>query len=84
MNAADNWRLEHEDSLDLFLIWRSMGGQPPSLAELMTLPSSRVRDFQKLGVRFYKAKERKRQREKEEKEGSGVPTHPRVRPKRFR
>lgn len=69
MLLAERWRLEQPDSLDLFLTWRSMGAQPPTLGELLALPSWIVRDFQKLSVRFYKAKERKRKLDEQKKKG---------------
>lgn len=64
MLHAEQWRLEREESLDLYLTWRSMGAQPPSLLELLSLPSAIMRDFQKLGARYYEAKTRKREMEK--------------------
>lgn len=72
MAKATAWKLENPDSLDLFLTWRSMGAQPPSLSELLTLPGWLIRDFQRLSARYYRAKERKREREK----GSDVPPSP--------
>jgi hypothetical protein len=79
MVRATQWRLERKESLDLFLLWRSMGGQPPTLGELLQMPSWIVRDFSKLNERLQKAKARKKNRG----EAANVPTYPRriIRPR---
>ncbi|MCC6457280.1 MAG: hypothetical protein IT328_20165 [Caldilineaceae bacterium] len=63
MREADAWRLERAESLDLFLVWRSLGAESITLSELLTLPGWLVRDFQKLGVRYQRARDRKKRRE---------------------
>lgn len=85
MRQAARWRLERDESLDLFLTWRSMGGQPPTLGELLDMPSWMIRDFQKLSARLHKAKQRKKKRDEYKKGTHSVsPNTRRQRTKRFR
>lgn len=77
MRRAEQWRLERNESFDLFLTWRSMGGQPPTLGELLEMPSWMVRDFQKLNARLQKARQRKKRREKLKEDAGNVSPHTR-------
>jgi len=85
MRLAEQWRLERDESLDLFLTWRSMGGEPPTLGELLELPSWMIRDFQKLSARLHRARQRKKQRDEYKKETTSASSHSRpAKPQRSR
>lgn len=76
MRRAEQEGLIRSESLDLFLMWRSLGGlnQGVGLAELLELPGWLVQDFVWLLGQQGKARKRKRARDKMKDEASHVPT----------
>jgi hypothetical protein len=71
MRRAEREGLIRGESLDLFLMWRSLGGlnQGISLTELLEVPGWIIQDFVWLLGQQRKARKRKKRRDKARKEG---------------
>lgn len=69
MRRAEREGLIRSESLELYLMWRSLGGmnRGVSLTELLTLDGATITDFVWLSTQQYKARKRKKQRDKAEK-----------------
>lgn len=79
MRRAEREGMIHPESLELFLIWMSLGGlnRGISLTELTTLDGATLVDFVWLLGQRAKARKRKKRRDEAKKEAASVSTHPR-------
>jgi len=76
MRRAAAQGLVRSESLELYLMWRALGGmnQGISLTEMLTVDGAIIADFVWLSTQQHKARKRKKRRDKAAKEMGGAKT----------